>query len=94
MAHIAEKTDTVLPQPKTDRAGFLKCRVCGCTERAACNPPCGWQQDELDLCTGCADAVHALWVWADGAHRPKIPALIQELKRQIALGSRAKAGGR
>lgn len=28
------------------------CRVCGCTERNACEGGCGWAED--DLCTACA----------------------------------------
>lgn len=27
------------------------CRVCGCTEHAACSPPCWWV--EPDLCSAC-----------------------------------------
>lgn len=26
------------------------CRVCGCTENNACDPPCGWQDDTRTLC--------------------------------------------
>jgi hypothetical protein len=29
------------------------CRVCGCTDTRACDPPCSWA--ELDLCTACVD---------------------------------------
>ena len=29
------------------------CRRCGCSEHAACFPPCGWA--EPNLCTSCAD---------------------------------------
>jgi len=30
-----------------------KCRVCGCTELRACNPPCSWIKE--DLCSACVD---------------------------------------
>ena len=30
-----------------------KCRVCGCTDHRACNPPCSWVEE--DLCSGCVD---------------------------------------
>lgn len=29
------------------------CRVCGCTEFNACQPPCWWVED--DLCSACDD---------------------------------------
>jgi hypothetical protein len=28
-----------------------KCRICGCTQDRACDPPCEWV--ERDLCSGC-----------------------------------------
>lgn len=31
-----------------------KCLVCGCTEEAACSPPCAWANPERTLCTKCA----------------------------------------
>ena len=30
-----------------------KCRVCGCTEHRACNPPCYWVEE--DLCSACVE---------------------------------------
>jgi len=34
--------------------GYRVCRVCRCSERDACNPPCGWVY--ADLCRTCANA--------------------------------------
>lgn len=51
---------------RRDRNGLTRCRVCGCTELDACNPPCGWQAGHEDLCTTChaaAEAIHE-WMWA------------------------------
>ena len=31
------------------------CRVCGCTELAACYPPCFWA--EPDLCSACVSGI-------------------------------------
>jgi hypothetical protein len=31
-----------------------RCRVCGCTERRACEGGCAWATPEQDLCTSCA----------------------------------------
>ena len=64
---------------KVDRNGLVRCRVCGCTEISACNPPCGWA--DVDLCTGCQDAAMALVEWSEGAHRPNLAALLREYKR-------------
>lgn len=32
-------------------AEVRRCRICGCTEDAACSPPCWWV--EADLCSAC-----------------------------------------
>lgn len=32
-------------------AGVRACRLCGCTDAEACNPPCSWV--EPDLCSAC-----------------------------------------
>lgn len=69
-------------EPKRDRNGFIRCRVCGCTEVEACNPPCSWS--EADLCSNCNDAVDALHEWFVGAHRPSRAALLRELDRLMA----------
>lgn len=71
-----EKTDL-----KLDRDGLIRCRVCGCTEREPCNPPCSWI--DVDLCSGCADAVLALAEWYDGAHRSNKAALFRELDEHM-----------
>lgn len=33
------------------------CRVCGCTEHDACDPPCHWVDIDETLCSACADMV-------------------------------------
>lgn len=86
--------ETAVPEVKTDRDGLIKCRVCGCTEREACNPPCGWQPGELDLCTSCADAIWELRAWLERAHRPSMRALVREVLPPRALAMAQKAGGR
>lgn len=40
----------------SDRMTVLRygvCRVCGCTEARACNPPCAWADWKHTLCTTC-----------------------------------------
>jgi hypothetical protein len=70
---------------KRDRNGLTRCRVCGCTELEACNPPCGWAPGEDDLCTNCAATVQVMATWQEGAHRANISALLRELHRELAL---------
>lgn len=84
MTTIQEKADM-----KTDRNGFVRCRVCGCTEIEACDPPCGWEPGEADLCTGCAEMMRALLRWSVGAHRATKASLMRELER---AKSRIKRG--
>src|ERR1700726_2668963 len=64
---------------KFDKDGLIRCRVCGCTEREPCNPPCAWF--EADLCTGCALVAEALVSWAEGARRANLTALLREVER-------------
>lgn len=66
---------------RTDSNGFVRCRVCGCTEVDPCNPPCGWA--EGDLCTGCRDAAEAVVEWRLGARRANKAALLREVERRI-----------
>ena len=63
-------------------AGMMACRVCGCTEIEACNPPCSWVAPSL--CSGCAGIVHAITDWMDEAHRANFAALIREAKQIYA----------
>ncbi len=55
-----------------------KCRVCGCTQENACNPPCGWQPGAGNLCTSCAYAVNVVAEWLAIANRPMIAPLLRE----------------
>jgi hypothetical protein len=43
---------------KRSADGLTRCRICGCTEIDACNPPCGWVEE--GLCSTCWQAVAAL----------------------------------
>ena len=60
---------------------MLKCRVCKCTEMEACNPPCGWEPGQGDLCTSCAHMIRTLRAWLEIAHRPSVAALLHEAGR-------------
>jgi hypothetical protein len=70
---------------KHDRDGFVRCRVCGCTERDACDPPCEWVED--DLCSGCAEAAEMLARWKEGARRTNFAALMRETQRRLDIVS-------
>lgn len=70
---------------KVDRDGLVRCRVCGCTEREPCCPPCAWF--ETDLCSLCAMAAEALSTWMEGAHRRNIAALMREVRTRAGDGA-------
>ncbi len=61
-----------------DRDGFIRCRVCGCTEREPCCPPCSWAQ--ADLCSNCHDTLMSLLIWTQSAHRANRSALWREIR--------------
>jgi hypothetical protein len=46
---------------RTDRHGFIRCRVCGCTEIDACENGCSWSKQ--DLCSTCASGAGAIADW-------------------------------
>ena len=54
------------------------CRVCGCTDEHACNPPCAWFDSTLSLCTTCALAAEALGAWSRATVKPSLAALLRE----------------
>jgi hypothetical protein len=66
---------------RVDRDGLVRCRVCGCTEREPCCPPCAWWCDEVDLCDTCAFVALAIKDWIEGAHQPSKAALWREVER-------------
>lgn len=77
---------------KVDRDGFVRCRVCGCTDREPCEPPCSWTAHETDLCSGCLQTIEALLEWQEGAHRANMSALLRELSaRSTAVPARRSA---
>jgi hypothetical protein len=69
----------VLHRPQTNTYGQVKCRVCGCTDRHTCNPPCHWAEE--DLCSTCLEAARALLNWGESAVKPDRNALWMELNR-------------
>lgn len=74
--------------PRRDRAGLPRCRVCGCTGREPCNPACGWARE--DLCSHCFRVVQDIVEWAFAAHRPRIAPLLREYSAEL---KRQEAGG-
>jgi hypothetical protein len=80
---------------KTDRHGFVRCRVCGCTEIDACANGCGWVDE--DLCITCNNAVLAVGDWMENARRPTWAGLRREVDRLLQLGRgramAARSGG-
>lgn len=68
-------------QMKFNKQGYVKCRVCSCTEYEPCNPPCSWA--EPDLCSSCEEAVNGMYDWFHAAHRPNLTGLLAEYKRQV-----------
>ena len=64
----------------TDRNGFVRCRVCGCTEIDACPGGCGWVPGEENLCTTCGEAARAILIWRGSARRANIAALLREAR--------------
>jgi hypothetical protein len=91
----------VMPPPRVDRDGYVLCRVCRCTEREACNPPCSWVPashppirtgnnitvEMEDLCSTCHAAAVAILEWADAAHRPSKAALWREAERMREMAA-------
>jgi hypothetical protein len=68
-----------------------KCRVCRCTERYPCEPPCGWP--EPDLCSSCALVIGAIRAWMESANMPNLTALMREVRPEPRCYPRkAKAG--
>jgi len=60
----------------------MRCRVCGCTEENACNPPCGWAF--ANLCTNCSSVASAIAEWMDSAVRANFTGLIREARAIFA----------
>ena len=69
----------VLHRLQTNTYGQVKCRVCGCTDRHSCNPPCHWIEE--NLCSTCLEAARALLDWRESAVKPDRNALWMELNR-------------
>lgn len=64
-----------------DANGFVRCRVCGCTEVNACFPACGWDED--NLCSSCAGAADELANWMARAVKPNVAALKREASARL-----------
>ena len=80
-----KQSTAAAPKYLHDRNGLLRCRVCRCSDREPCNPPCGWDPDDNrgDLCTSCSGVIEHMLVWFDYAHRPTKAALMRELDLRI-----------
>ncbi|MBK8200716.1 MAG: hypothetical protein IPK75_20455 [Acidobacteria bacterium] len=81
---------------KYDKDGNVKCRVCGCTDREPCNPPCAWFRGS-DLCTTCAEALKhfgawraILKAWREVSHHANLAALTREAERLEAITTATK----
>jgi hypothetical protein len=70
-----------------------RCRVCRCTHREPCNPPCSWDNLEHTLCSTCALAVAALVEWAFAALNDNIGPLVREFNRQMNDGPDGRVTG-
>lgn len=55
---VAERAPIDAQRAADRAAGLPACRVCGCTQNAACEGGCAWH--EPNLCTACVD--HARFV--------------------------------
>lgn len=73
-------TKPAVREPRRDRDGLIRCRVCGCTEADACDPPCGWTPGEDDLCTSCCATVIVILTWIESARRANHTALWREVR--------------
>jgi len=60
---------------------MMRCRVCKCSEREPCNPPCAWEAP--GLCTTCAAAIAALVRWEEDALNARFAALVRAAKAYI-----------
>ncbi|MFC6081059.1 hypothetical protein [Sphaerisporangium aureirubrum] len=59
-----------------------RCRICGCTENAACEGSCSWVPDPLvkgDLCSACVDRAWELVGAMGGLIRPEHHPVLQAL---------------
>jgi hypothetical protein len=66
-------------ESKYTKDGFLKCRVCGCSEFEPCEPPCSWVP-HTDICDSCHEVATTIRLWMVGAHRPSVAALLREVR--------------
>jgi hypothetical protein len=62
----------------------MKCRICGCTEREPCNPPCSWARGEGDLCSTCDEMTDSLVAWHLAAFKPTLTRLVREVRIRLA----------
>jgi hypothetical protein len=63
---------------------MTRCRVCGCTEDRACDPPCGWEPGEGNVCSSCAAVAAHIVEWMGVALRANFTGLMREAKAQFA----------
>ncbi len=58
----------------------MRCRVCGCSEREPCNPPCSWA--EAELCSECDEAIDDLVAYREAARRYYPRRLLKEVEER------------
>jgi len=68
---------TTKAKTTTRRPAVPRCRVCGCTQRRACDGGCWWI--EPDLCSACVDRAVGLFVRGLLAD----PAFVKRLKGEL-----------
>lgn len=77
--------------PRVYSGSIKTCRVCKCTEERPCNPPCGWDRNHQNLCTGCAAVIAAIRGWEAGAADPNFGCLITAATGGARTGERSGA---
>lgn len=74
---------------RRDRNGFIKCRVCGCTEVDACPSGCAWV--EMDLCSVCSgtafQVAEMILRWRENCRRANKAALDREIAGYMSGGA-------
>ena len=64
----------------------MRCRMCGCTDDHACEPPCSWAPGRGNLCSSCLAVAAVVSEWATVVgHRPSFAALKREVFNAAAL---------
>lgn len=57
----------------------MRCRMCGCTDNNACNPPCSWAPGRSNLCSSCLVVAAVVAAWEEIAVKANFAALKREV---------------